>query len=286
MSVLEAAPVDMGHAAKPRGALKAADVVYEIKPARGGAARYVVIMHGKRQQAVDAARALADKGLAIGLKAHPSTSGASEDLLRALLKVTLASFKEIQGRHPDALTEDDLIREVGETLADKASGSPASLEEGWQQLLERGLRSKTALLKSSQFKSTAQASELLGVGDPAVRRRIRERKLFALRAPGDGDHRIPAWALDPEVTGAPTLALYESVPGMDEWKLYHFLSTPHGNLNGLRPFECLMSSANLPATPRSARDELLAALELATGASLLEVVLHELKAESKEGQSA
>lgn len=145
--------------------------------------------------------------------------------------------------------------------ADNTLVSAGSVEEGWQELLERGVRSKTALLKSNQFKSTAQVSELLGVGEPAVRRRIREQKLFALKAPGDGEHRIPAWALDPGVAGAATVALYAGAAGMDEWRLYHFLSTPHGSLNGLRPFECLMSSANLPLPQRSARDELLAELE-------------------------
>ncbi|MFD1840121.1 hypothetical protein [Paracidovorax cattleyae] len=259
---------------------------YELQAAGGAPVRYVVLLHGKRERAVDAARALADEGLAIDLDAVSHKEGARESLLRSLLEKTLASFKEIQGRHAGGLTEDELIREVGETLADKVSVSATSVEEGWQELLERGLRSKVAMLKSGPFKSTTQASELLGIGEPAVRKRIREQKLFALKVPGDGEHRIPAWALDPGVAGAAAASLYASVPGMDEWQLYHFLSTPNGNLNGLRPFECLLSSATLTPSLRAARDELVSELELGAGASLLAVVEDELKAEAREGRAA
>ncbi|CAM3423392.1 hypothetical protein [Paracidovorax anthurii] len=288
LHVAPVGPVSAGRTAKSGAgaATQGHEALYELQAAGGAPVRYVLVLHGKRERAVDAARALADEGLAIDLDAVSRAEGARESLLRSLLEKTLASFKEIQGRHAGGLTEDELIREVGETLADKASVSTTSVEEGWQELLERGLRSKVALLKSGPFKSTTQASELLGIGEPAVRKRIREQKLFALKVPGDGEHRIPAWALDPGVAGAATASLYASVPGMDEWQLYHFLSTPNGNLNGLRPFECLLSSANLTPSLRAARDELVSELELGAGASLLAVVEDELKAEAREGRAA
>lgn len=266
VSLLDVAPVSTGRTAKSRGAAEGHEPVYELKTTDGAPVRYAVLVRGKRQQTVDA-------------------GGTKDALLRSLLEKTLASFREIQGRHA-ALTEDEVIREVGETLVDKGSAPAVSAEEGWQELLERGLKSKTALLKSPEFKSTAQASELLGVGEPAIRRRIREQKLFALKAPGDGEHRIPAWALDPGAAGPATAALYACVPGMDEWQLYHFLSTPNGNLNGLRPFECLLSAANLPPARRTARGELLAEMELGSGAPLLDTVLDELKADFKESRPA
>jgi hypothetical protein len=285
-SLLQVEPVSAGRAAKSGQATPGHELVYELKAVGGAPVRYVLLLPGKRQRAVDAARVLAHEGLAVDVDLIPHAEGARESMLRALLEKTLASFKEIQGRHVGGMTEDELIREVGETLADKASTPAVSVEEGWQQLLERGLKSKVALLKSSSFKSTTQASELLGIGEPAVRKRIREQKLFALKVPGDGEHRIPAWALDPGVAGAATAALYASAPGMDDWQLYHFLSTPNGSLNGLRPFECLLSSVNLTPSLRSAREELLSDLELPAGASLLEAVQGELKAEAQEGRAA
>ena len=285
-SLLQVEPVSAGRAAKSGQAAPGHELVYELKAVGGAPVRYVLLLPGKRQRAVDAARILAHEGLAGDVDLIPHAEGARESMLRALLEKTLASFKEIQGRHVGGMTEDELIREVGETLADKASAPAVSVEEGWQQLLERGLKSKVALLKSSPFKSTTQASELLGIGEPAVRKRIREQKLFALKVPGDGEHRIPAWALDTGMAGAATVALYASAPGMDEWQLYHFLSTPNGSLNGLRPFECLLSSANLTPFLRSAREELLSELELPAGASLLEAVQGELKAEAQEGRAA
>lgn len=147
------------------------------------------------------------------------------------------------------------------------------IEQGWQELLERGLQRKTELLRSTEFKTTAQASELLGIGEPAVRKRIREGKLFALQTPGDGEHRIPAWALDPAIAGQATVALLSDVQGgTDEWQLYHALTTPNGALNGLRPFECLMSRLHLPPSARAAREELVAHLQLPANGSLLEAV--------------
>lgn len=284
ISVLNVVPVSTGRTAKSGGAAEEYELVCELKPTGGTPVRYAALLSGKRHEAVEAARALADDG-PVDLEAGPAAGGMKDSLLRSLLEKTLASFREVQGRHAD-LTVDEMIREVGETLADKGSAPAVSEEQGWQELLERGLRSKTALLKSIEFKATAQASELLGVGEPAIRRRIRERKLFALKAPGDGGHRIPAWALDPEVAGAATAALHASAPGVDEWQLYHFLSTPNGNLNGLRPFECLMSVDNLPPPRRAAREELLAEMEPGSGASLLDAVLNELKADSEESRPA
>lgn len=147
------------------------------------------------------------------------------------------------------------------------------VEQGWQELLERGLQRKTELLRSKEFKTTTQASELLGIGEPAVRKRIREGKLFALQTLGDGEHRIPAWALDPAIAGQATVALLSDVQGgTDEWQLYHALTMPNGALNGLRPFECLMSRLHLPPSARAAREELVAHLQLPANGSLLEAV--------------
>lgn len=154
-----------------------------------------------------------------------------------------------------------------------------AVEQGWQALLEQGLRHKTTLLQSKEFKTSAQASELLGIGEPAVRKRIREGKLFALQNPGDGAHRIPAWALDPAIAGPVTLTLLSLVEGGDAWRLYHALTTPNGHLHGLRPFECLLSRQNLPPSQRAAREEPAAHLQFSAKDALLDVVRRAVQAE-------
>jgi hypothetical protein len=219
-----------------------------------------------------------DKDLSI----HPLSPG----LARSVFEKTLESLKEVQQQHVGELSARQFIRQVAETLADKADAGirDVPVVEGWQQLLERGLKSKTALLKSTEFKSTSQASDLLGIGEHAVRKRVKEQRLFALRTPGDGEHRIPAWALDPKITGATTAALLARARSADEWRIYHFMSTPNGSLNGLRPFECLLSNENLPRAKLVAKDEFIAHLKLSAGSSLLEPVRQALERDLTEGQ--
>ena len=217
------------------------------------------------------------------LMPHPD-----EALVRRVFEKTIESVREVRQHQAGALTTDQFIRQVAEILADKAdagAGEPP-VEQGWQALLESGLRSKTLLLRSTEFKTTSEASELLGIREPAVRRRIREQKLFALKTPVEGEHRIPAWALDPGLAGGPTTALLSEAGTADEWYLYHFLTTPNGSLNGLRPFECLISREHLPLPRQALRDELAAYLGLSPGASLLDAVKQALVSELMEGQHA
>jgi len=226
-----------------------------------------------------------------GQPGHPNEDVSpplDEAIVRSVFEKTLESLKEVHQHRPGQLTTGQFIRQVAETLADKADvgAQEVPVEQGWQELLESGLRSKTSLLRSAEFKTTSEASELLGIREAAVRKRIREQKLFALKTPVDGEHRIPAWSLDPRLAGAPTAALLADAGAADEWHLYHFLSTPNGSLNGLRPFECLLSSENLPLPRQAIRDELVADLGLPAGASLLEIVKQALSAELREGQEA
>lgn len=153
------------------------------------------------------------------------------------------------------------------------------IAQGWQELLERGLRHKAALLQSSEFKTTTEAGALLGIKEPAVRKRIREGRLFALRMPGGGEYRIPMWALDPAITGRVTAVVLSALPDVDEWQVYHALSTPAGGLHGLRPFECLLTRRHLLSSQRAAREELVAHLQIPDGDALREVVMQVVRAD-------
>lgn len=211
------------------------------------------------------------------------------DAMRLVVDRTLASFREVQLRSNGQLDERELIHQVAESLREKADQLPVdepSVEEGWQELLERGLKSKTALLSSKAFMSTADASKLLQVGEPAIRKRLREGKLFALKTSGDGEYRIPVWALDAKVAGQATATLLQDAKGTDEWWLYHFMTTPNGSLNGMSPFECLLSPENVPWVKRPARKELVDDLDLPVNASLLEPVRQALKSELEESAAA
>jgi hypothetical protein len=208
-----------------------------------------------------------------------------ETALIHVFQKTLESFNEVRLQTHQYLSEPELIRQVADRLIRKAAppAEEPSVEAGWQALLERGLQAKAALLRSAEFKSTDEAGKLLGIGEPAVRKRIRERKLFALKSPGEGDFRIPAWALDPAIAGPATAALLAATRGgADEWQLYHFMTTPDGSLNGLKPFECLLSNEHLPSAGKAARGELVAYLQLGDGASLLQAVKQALLAEVAE----
>jgi len=249
-------------------------VVHASQPSAGVLLVYEPEAHGAARSS-KAARVIRD------LAPHPD-----EALVRWVFEKTIESVREVRQHQAGELTTDQFIRQVAEILADKAdagAGKPP-VEQGWQAPLESGLRSKTSLLRSTEFKTTSEASELLGIREPAVRRRIREQKLFALKAPVEGEHRIPAWALDPGLAGGPTTALLSEAGAADEWYLYHFLTTPNGSLNGLRPFECLMSREHLPLPRQALRDELAAYLGLSPGASLLDAVKQALVDELTEGQ--
>jgi hypothetical protein len=167
----------------------------------------------------------------------------------------------------------------------KAALSEVPVEQGWQELLVRGQQAKVTLLSSSDFKTMAQASELLGIGEAAVRNHIQESKLFAMKIPADGEHRIPAWALDPAIAGKVTTTLLSDSGGAEEWLLYHALAVPNGSLNGLSPVECLMSCENLPADRRDLRDELSVHLRLAPNGPLLEAVRLTLRAALEDAAS-
>lgn len=279
LEVLHVEPVGPGGEAEA-----VAPLVYKLEASAGEDSNWLMVQHKANRQ-VSAKRSTAP---AAGLS---STAGLQlsidrELLLRSVLEQTLGAYQALERTHAQRLSVDQVLRELGDALREKADAVAPSAEEGWQALLEQGLRHKTKLLKSSQFKSTAQVSALLELGEAAIRRRIREHKLFALRSPADGELRIPVWALDPAIAGPMTATLISDSAAWDEWALYTFLSTPHGNLNGLKPFECLLSRANLTAAQAAARQVLSEALALAQGAPLLEAVRQALAQELAESRPA
>lgn len=169
-------------------------------------------------------------------------------------------------------------------LSQDADSGHEGVDDEWRALVERGLRCKLQLLHSTEFNSTKEVSELLAIDVPAVRKQIVEKKLFALKAPSEAEYYIPTWATDSEVMGRITVVLLEEVSrySADEWRLYQFFTTPHGALNGLQPFQCLLSPERLPPTVRRKREELTTYLGLSSLASLLDKVRQALREELEQ----
>lgn len=157
--------------------------------------------------------------------------------------------------------------------ADAAAATKGKVLPGWKKLMEKSLRGQAQTLQSEEFLSVAEAAPLLGVEDAAVRRRIREGKLLALKHPSGGEHRVPIWATG--ISSADNKALTE-LGGDSPWDLYQFMEAPHGAMKALRPCDLLVAPEHLPAATRGARDALAASLK-ANGSTLLALVLKALK---------
>ena len=160
------------------------------------------------------------------------------------------------------------VKKAATGVAAKAKPLP-----GWTKLLEKSLAGQTRTLQSDEFVSVAQAAPLLGVEDAAVRRRIREGKLLALKHPRGGEHRIPIWATG--ISGVDTKALVD-LAGDSMWDLYQFMGAPHGAMKAMRPCDLLVAAEHLPMATRGAREALAASLK-ANGTTLLAHVLRALK---------
>ena len=183
------------------------------------------------------------------------------------------------------ISKSDLLMKVSDAFAAEAKTeqSTKSTEEAWQGLLVKGLERKKALLNSPQFKSVAEVAELLDVKEPAIRRRIRECKLIALKSPGTDEYRIPVWAL--AISPVETKEIQTAGGEMDAWSLHHFMSTPNSWLNGLRPFELLLAPGSLTSEQLARRLEVAEHFGVSDANSLLDVVLkalaHEVTEESE-----
>lgn len=169
------------------------------------------------------------------------------------------------------------MRATSRTKAAKrpAEEEAAAAAPGWDALLSKSAAYKSSLLQSTQFVSTTAAAEVLGLDEPAIRRRIQDKELFALKVPGNEGYRIPEWALS--LSLSQTRALLEAAAG-DDWGLYLFLTTPSGPLNGLRPFELLLPAGILRPDRQWQRRELAERLSGAE-TSWMDVVTQTLLAE-------
>lgn len=159
---------------------------------------------------------------------------------------------------------------------------PQAVALGWADLVARGDAAKEAMLHSEGFATEADAAALLGLDTDALRAKISERSVFALPEPRTGAYRIPVWALHLDTIGLPTLRLHAIDPQIDPWEIHAFMSTPNGNLHGLRPFECLVEGEHLPLKLRALRDALVATMKLEGERPLVELVVRTLREELKD----
>lgn len=172
-----------------------------------------------------------------------------------------------------AEVQDIASKPVPVKKAETAVATKGKVLPGWKKLMEKSLRGQAQTLQSEEFLSVAEAAPLLGVEDAAVRRRIREGKLLALKHPSGGEHRVPIWATG--ISSADTKALTD-LGGDSPWDLYQFMEAPHGAMKALRPCDLLVAPEHLPAGTRRVRDALAASLKT-NGTTLLALVMRALK---------
>ena len=182
----------------------------------------------------------------------------------------------------EQIRKPELLRRGSDAFAPevKTEQITQSTEEAWQGLVVKGLERKKALLNSPQFKSVSEVAELLDVKEPAIRRRIRECKLIALKCPGTEEYRIPVWAL--AIRADQTKEIQTAGGKMDAWSFHHFMSTPNSWLNGLRPVELLLTPDSLTSEHLARRREVAQHFGVSDANSLLDVVLKALAHEVTE----
>jgi hypothetical protein len=166
-----------------------------------------------------------------------------------------------------------------ESSQEESSVSP---ETSWQKLLAQGVHLKTEILDSVDFRSPVEASTETGIDARVISKMIQDNTLFALENPTTGGSKIPVWALDDAIYGSVIQSILQGADTADPWHVYHFLTTPQGRLNGLRPFELLQDEQHIGAAQRLARDELLAYLKLTEPQELVDLVREALRADLNE----
>jgi hypothetical protein len=214
----------------------------------------------------------------------PPDYPAGREVFREAVSLMYGVIKDVG---PNAsLSKPELLLKVSGALAAEANAEQeASRTAGsWDGLLLKGLERKKAVLKSTQFRSVAEAADVLGLKEPAVRRRIREDKLFALREPSTDEYRIPVWAL--ALSSEQMREIRAASGEMDAWSLYHFMSTPNSWLNGLRPFELLLTQDSLDPEQLARRKDVAQHFGASNSDALLDIVLKALAQEVAEESEA
>lgn len=237
---------------------------------------------GGRRRAVSAIkRKLAQREILVKPSAkHGGAAHIAFDTVARVIELTVESIKQAESQQRP-MSESELLREVSTALAAQAEAESVVTdpEEGWEALLLRGLQYKRSVLASDQFKSTGEVAQVFGLGEAAVRRRVRDNKLLALQLQQNDDYRIPVWALG--IGADATKALLSAVA--DPWDLYHVLVAPNGSLNGMRPFELLLPAESLTTQQQVRKTELAQYLGAAVdGPAALAMVLLTLEAESAD----
>lgn len=240
--------------------------------------RFVPVVRGTKAAAIAELKGKLIAKQGHGHLVYGGGSPIDVETVKRVLGITLGSIRQAENLQ-QPLTEAEVLSQVSKALAAEAAEKPAPTtpEAGWEALLLRGLEYKKNLLASDAFKSTREAAALLGVGDAAIRKRVREGKLFALQMQHTDEYRIPIWAL-----GIGDAARELSAIEPDAWALYHFLVTPSGSLNGLRPFELLLPSESLTPQQLAERSELAQYSKLSAQGPFLDVVLQALAADKSE----
>jgi hypothetical protein len=259
-----------------------------LKRLKGGESINVEVLSGVKVMSVPAVRmAGGGKSVYAGYQVIDLPSGYPDTVRQTFFETVSLVHGLLKDVGPgQQISKPELLLKVSDLLVDEAKTeqSTKGTEEAWQAMLLKGLERKKTILNSAQFKSVGEVAEVLDVKEPAIRRRIREYRLFAVKSPGTDEYRIPVWAL--AVTPEQTRDIHDACGDMDAWALHHFMSTPNSWLNGLRPFELLLPAESLTSEQLARRREVAQHFGAADANSLLDVVLKALAHEATEESEA
>ena len=112
---------------------------------------------------------------------------------------------------------------------------------GYEEAITRGAALKRRKWCDDEMLTAQQVASRLCVAPQTVSRRRRTEKLLGLDLEGKTGYRYPAWQFDGKVLSTMPAVLKE-MSGINSWKIYFFLLSREGLLDGKSPLQFLRKS--------------------------------------------
>jgi hypothetical protein len=166
---------------------------------------------------------------------------AMDEHLRRFVETPHASpspiFAELFPPLHDSMARRSVTREQGDSTR-----LSRGTDDGLQRARQRGAEYRAELLKSGEMLSSSDAARKLDVTTEALRKKVRNAELFALRW-GSRKVYYPAWQFETNVFGEPLKRALEPIKGEDPWSIYYFFTTADPRLGDATPLEVLRTES-------------------------------------------